>query len=232
MKKIIFSLMALMCTLSINAQLIKVMKGNEVVATYTAAEADNVVFEEVPTTGTAKATINGSEVDVKWVQLWAGGPKFAEYNVGVTDGKAESYGGYYCWGSSIEKDPSSRNTDNDPLTGTYDTATNLWGNKWRMPTKGEIEALPAKCNSEWTEVNGIKGRKITGKGDYASNSIFLPAAGYYTSTSGVVGEESIGYFWSSTPFGSYEACSLHAGSGSYNDPRSEGHSVRAVLKEN
>ncbi|MDO4824289.1 MAG: hypothetical protein Q4A08_09010, partial [Bacteroidales bacterium] len=34
------------------------------------------------TTGTAKATIGGSEVDVKWVQLWENGPKFAEYNVG------------------------------------------------------------------------------------------------------------------------------------------------------
>ncbi len=46
MKKIIFSLVALMCTLSINAQVIKVMKGNTVVATYTADQADNVVFEE------------------------------------------------------------------------------------------------------------------------------------------------------------------------------------------
>ena len=51
------------------------------------------------TTGTAKATIGGSEVDVNWVQLWENGPKFAEYNVGVTDGKAEGYGGDY-WSST------------------------------------------------------------------------------------------------------------------------------------
>lgn len=41
-------------------------------------------------TGTAKATIGATQVDVKWVQLWVDGPKFAEYNVGVTDGKVES----------------------------------------------------------------------------------------------------------------------------------------------
>ncbi|MCQ2132789.1 MAG: fimbrillin family protein [Bacteroidaceae bacterium] len=40
----------------------------------------NITFKDntPPTTGTAKAKINGVDVDVNWVQLWAGGPKFAE----------------------------------------------------------------------------------------------------------------------------------------------------------
>ncbi|MBQ0056449.1 MAG: hypothetical protein KBT20_02225 [Bacteroidales bacterium] len=46
MKKILFSLVALVASMSMNAQIMKVMKGNEVVATYTSVQADNVVFEE------------------------------------------------------------------------------------------------------------------------------------------------------------------------------------------
>ena len=187
------------------------------------------------TTGTAKATIGGSEVDVNWVQLWENGPKFAEYNVGVTDGKAESYGGYYCWGSSIDKDQSAAyKSGTDPLTGTDDTATNLWGNNWRMPTKAELEALLTNCDVEWTTVGGVNGRKFTGKvAPYTSNSVFLPAAGY-CGYGGVYGQGSYGYYWSSTPSGSYDASYLYFDSGYqnvYNYNRYLGYSVRAVLAE-
>ena len=104
----------------------------------------NITFKDntPPTTGTAKATIGGEEVDVKWVQLWAGGPKFAEYNVGVTNGKAESFGGYYCWGSSIDSDPEKACYKGiGDLSGEYDTAYKLWGENWRMPTNAEYQAL-------------------------------------------------------------------------------------------
>lgn len=187
------------------------------------------------TTGTAKATIGGSEVDVNWVQLWENGPKFAEYNVGVTDGKAESYGGYYCWGSSIDKDQSAAyKSGTDPLTGTDDTATNLWGNNWRMPTKAELEALLTNCDVEWTTVGGVNGRKFTGKvAPYTSNSVFLPAAGYCYHGD-VDAQGSLGYYWSSTPNGSDYADRLFFYSGGqyvdYYD-RYFGGSVRAVLAE-
>lgn len=234
MKKILFSLVALVCSMSMNAQVMKVMKGNVVVATYTADQADNVVFEEAQgstTTGTAKRT---GDIEVNWVQLWENGPKFAEYNVGVTDGKAESYGGYYCWGSSIDKDQSAAyKSGTDPLTGTDDTATNLWGNNWRMSTKAELEALLTNCDVEWTTVGGVNGRKFTGKGDYASNSVFLPAAGYcdfgFVDVRG-----DYGYYWSSTPNGSDYAYYLgYYSGGQYVDysNRDYGFSVRAVLAE-
>lgn len=45
MKKILFALIALVCSMSMNAQVMIVMRGNTVVATYTAAQADNVVFK-------------------------------------------------------------------------------------------------------------------------------------------------------------------------------------------
>ena len=195
----------------------------------------NDTFSPAPTpttTGTAKATIGGSEVDVKWIQFWEDGPKFAEYNVGVTDGKAESYGGYYCWGKAIDKDANGDyKTGNDALTGDDDTATKLWGSNWRMPTKDELKGLIDNCNVEWTTVGGVNGRKFTGKGDYASNSVFLPAAGgcFY----GEVSFSSVnGCYWSSTPYG---------GDANYLDfysnlqymavnNRNGGFSVRAVLK--
>ena len=233
MKKILFSLVALVCSMSMNAQIMKVMKNGVEVAKYNGAEY-SVVFEEAQgstTTGTAAATGIGN---VGWVQLWTDGPKFAEYNVGVTDGKAESYGGYYCWGSSIDKDSNAAyKSGNDALIGTDDTATNLWGSEWRMPTKAELDGLLANCDVAWTTVNGVNGRKFTGKGDYASNSVFLPAAGDCISGSVLV-QGDFGYYWSSTPDGSRYAYGLLFGSGyqyvGYSG-RDVGYSVRAVLAE-
>ena len=64
-----------------------------------------------------------------------------------------------------------------------------------MPTKVELDNLLSNCTVAWTNVNGMNGRKFTGKGAYASNSVFLPAAGY--SDNPVPGDS--GYYWSSTP---------------------------------
>ena len=239
MKKIFLTLLALVGTMSMNAQIIEVMKNGQdtPVETYNGSDY-YVVFKEAPaTTGTEKATIGGEEVDVKWVQLWAGGPKFAEYNVGATS--ATEYGGYYTWGGTFKNAESSWQDDHnegaDALSGDNDTATNLWGSKWRMPTQAELEGLLANCEVEWTNVNGVNGRKFTGKGDYLSNSVFLPAAG--TCLDGnVSGQGGNGDYWSSSPGGSgYYACDLYFGSGSqfvYDDGhRYCGCSVRAVLAE-
>lgn len=46
MKKILLSLAAIACSMSMNAQIIKIMKGSEVVATFTSKEADNILIEE------------------------------------------------------------------------------------------------------------------------------------------------------------------------------------------
>ena len=65
------------------------------------------------------------------------------------------------------------------------------------------------CTSEWTQQNGVYGRKFTASN---GNSIFLPAAGYvWGGELGFVG--SYGGFWSSTPYGEYEACYLYFNSG-------------------
>ena len=219
-------------------QVVKLYKGDKVVAEYWYHEFDRIVYEEIPpTTGTAIAVINDVVTPVNWVQLWKGGPKFAEYNVGATS--ATEYGGYYAWGGSQDK-VDDQNTGTVALSGDSDTATKLWGNKWRMPTQAELQALLTNCDVKRTndykgDGTNIKGTIFTGKQGtaFASNSVFLPAAGFCASGT-VLGQGGYGYFWSSTPNVGNNAYGLLFGSvdqavGSYY--RGNGCSVRAVLKE-
>lgn len=231
MKKIFFALIALISCMSTNAQIMKVMKGDQVIATYKASEADRFVYEDVPIKGFAKATIGGKEVSVKWIQLWEDGPKFAEYNVGVTDGKAESYGGYYEWGGKVDNDPSTNyNTGTSPLSGNDDTATAVWGYNWRMPSKTELEKLVNNCTVDNITQNGVNGTRFTGKGEYSDNSIFLPKAGYNRGK--ILDDDFIGYYWSKTP-NTDDAwyVRLYNTPRIYSDTRNKEYTVRAVLAD-
>ena len=209
-----------------------------------------VLYESpFPTTGT---TMRNGDISVKWVQLWKDGPKFAEYNVGATSVTED--GGYYAWGSSTDKDTSGSYTKGKtPLTGSYDTATNLWGDNWRMPTSEEFQALIANCDVTWTtdyNYSGIMGKIFTGKGYYSSNSIFLPAAGYYSYLDNKVVKgkprennpniyDYYGCYWTSTPdvtTGEDNAARYLTFTTGYmphmdTTGRHTGSSVRAVLKE-
>lgn len=60
MKKIIFTLIALCCALSMDAQILKVMKNGEVIMTLKASEADEFVFEEEPIVKVTGITLNRS----------------------------------------------------------------------------------------------------------------------------------------------------------------------------
>lgn len=155
--------------------------------------------------GSAKRT---GDIDVNWVQLWAGGPKFAVYNVGVTDGKEVSAGEQY---SFEESDP----------------ATTLWGSNWRMPTKEEYLALinSENCTATWTEYyTGECGMLFRGKGNYSNHTLFLRADDY-----------GLGNYWSSTSIeNSNGAYYLNFGENLLNvksQARTINCSVRAVLKE-
>ncbi|MCQ2052235.1 MAG: hypothetical protein MJY74_08555 [Bacteroidaceae bacterium] len=165
---------------------------------------------------------------VKWVQLWANGPKFAEYNIGANS--ATGYGGYYTWGGT------------DAFAGIDDTATKLWGSNWRMPTKEEFDSLLAKCDVKWIDgiieiynIPTVTGLLCTGKDVYSSNSVFLPAAGYYLYASGFCDQGDQGYYWSSTPDGSIFKYYLYfdwfGNQRVSSDSRLFGYSVRAVLAE-
>lgn len=84
------------------------------------------------------------------------------------------------------------------LAPEHDAAHKHWGGDWRMPTYQELGDLYYMCDWTWTTMNGVNGYIVRGKGDYASNSIFLPCAGFGDGPS-LVNTGSIGDYWSSVP---------------------------------
>jgi hypothetical protein len=118
------------------------------------------------------------------------------------------------------------------LVAAHDAATAHLGAPWRMPTSDEIEALVYNCTTTWITTNGVDGLLVTGKGDYANRSIFLPAAGHGNG-SRLYYSGSDGYYWSSTPDsgGSGGAWGLGFYSGYFDqdcNSRYYGRSVRPV----
>ena len=118
------------------------------------------------------------------------------------------------------------------LTAAHDAATVHLGSPWRIPTDAEREALINNCTTIWTTCNGVYGRLVTGKGDYASKSIFLPSAGYGNNFD-LNSAGSYGYYWSSTPdsANSTRACMLYFSSSNFDwcyGDRYRGQSVRPV----
>ena len=119
----------------------------------------------------------------------------------------------------------------------HDAAQVHWGGDWRMPMEQELQDLVDNCDWTWTKQNGVNGYEVRGKGDYASNSIFLPCSGYGYGTS-FYDAGSIGSYWSSVPHsGSSVSWSLYIDfdsefdSGSHtvrDDSRIYGYSVRPV----
>ena len=66
----------------------------------------------------------------------------------------------------------------------HDAARAIWGGKWRMPTRAEMEELIDNCTWTWTMSNSHRGYRVTSnKTGYTTKSIFLPAAGYASGTS-------------------------------------------------
>ena len=200
------------------------------------------VLEEAPTPPsptTGKATRTGG-FEVEWVQLWEDGPKFAVYNVGAENNKPEDFGGYYCWGSSYDESKGWKGEFFDVnynLTGEHDTATKLWGNNWRMPTEEEFKDFYKNCNVTTETVGGHSGHGFTGKGVYASNSIFLPNAGDYDNTGLIDVDDS--YYWSSSFYYVDGYVGAYYFGFAYGIPeshvtywvRNDAMSVRAVLNE-
>lgn len=150
---------------------------------------------------------------------------WADRNVGASS--PEDYGDYFAWGETEPKKEYTKENYKhyDAITqtyheigknisgGKYDVAHLKWGGDWRMPTKKEIDELVQKCRWQWTEVDGVCGRLITGP---SGNSIFLPAAGYREGNSSYAKNQK-GRYWSGTgnPTLSGEAERICFGSSSY-----------------
>lgn len=200
--------------------------------------ADNY---QPPLQGTMSATIGGATVAVPWVQMWEDGPRFAAYNVGVTDGKPENYGGYYAPGGIQDRvDDHYQTTGQDDLPAEYDTATRLWGSNWRMPSLDELQGLIDHCDIERVVVVGDHaGTRFTGRGKYADCTLFLPAAG--RCSSGVIYSDYAqdssafwGQYWSTTNklYGAFWGCLFleRDKTSTGGDMSVLGCSVRAVVK--
>jgi hypothetical protein len=84
------------------------------------------------------------------------------------------------------------------LAPEHDAAHVHWGGGWRMPTVTDFFALVNNCTTTWITTNGVSGQLVTGKGDYANRSIFLPAAGVGCGSK-LTDVGSWGFYWSSTP---------------------------------
>ncbi len=114
--------------------------------------------------GTAEATINGSTKTIGWVQLWAGGPKFATENV---ENKMS-------WTDAAK-------TGNDYV----------WGKNWRTPTKEEMSVFvpnagvygtgyeeqnkKSACTATYKSKDGVYGVEFTGnQPGYTKATLFLP----------------------------------------------------------
>lgn len=98
----------------------------------------------------------------------------------------------------------NQNEGGDNARYTYDDAMDKFGNK--LPTKQQLEELENKCTWTWMG----NGHRVTGPN---GKSITLPAAGRRYCDGDVYDVGTWGYYWSSTPDDSDDACHLYFYSG-------------------
>ena len=147
---------------------------------------------------------------------------WCEHNVGAST--PYEHGLYFSWGNVTghaegsgydfsdavyAETPGAALTGNIPVNGTYDLARHNMGAPCRLPTVGEFQELNSNCDSEWTDEDGVAGRRFTSR--INGNSIFFPASGYYIGTS-LYGRGSDGVYWSSSYLSATNAYNLGFGS--------------------
>ena len=133
---------------------------------------------------------------------------WCEHNIGAST--PYEHGLYFSWGNVIghaegsgydfsdavyAETPGAALTGNIPVNGTYDLARHNMGAPCRLPTVGEFQELNSNCDSEWTDEDGVAGRRFTSR--INGNSIFFPASGLYNGTS-LYNRGTSGNYWSSS----------------------------------
>ena len=164
------------------------------------------------------------------------GTLWADRNLGAN--APEDYGDYFRFGETspyTEESPRYQYTKiKGSIAGTeYDAATVILGKNFCMPTERQLRELVDNCEWQWTEQNGISGMKVTGPN---GKSIFLPAAGYRSNSSGTAPSDvrSGGYYWSATPSSSVNGYRLYFNSSGWYQgysSRAYGFSIRPVIKQ-
>lgn len=173
-----------------------------------------------PTTGTETATLSdGTTEQVEWVQLWAGGPRFATKNVAkeMTWTEAAKTGSDYVWGAN-----------------------------WRTPTAEEVE-VEGGLLFDWSTGQAKAGSPtftITTAPDGTEETVVFTGVqpGYTKNTLILYKQVVNGYnqfdFWTSTNDGGYgckfiiwrkDNMTWAFGISKRHDPNTEYHLVRPVL---
>lgn len=172
-----------------------------------------------PTKGTTNALIKGVETPIKWVQLWAGGPRFATENVTeeMTWAEATNTGKEY-----------------------------VWGENWRTPTAEEVEEEGGLL-FDWSTGQAKAGSPtftITTAPDGTEETVVFTGVqpGYTKNTLTLYKKVVNGYnqfdFWTSTNDGGYgckfiiwrkDNMTWGFGISKRHDPNTEYHLVRPVL---
>ena len=167
---------------------------------------------------------------------------WCEHNIGAST--PYEHGLYFSWGNVeghaegsgydfsdavYAQTPGAALTGNVPVNGTYDLARHNMGAPCRLPTSGEFQELYNNCDSEWTDEDGVVGRRFTSR--INGNSVFFPASGLYSGASLNL-RGSYGRYWSSTWSSETDARSLYFNSSNVNpqnvDSRRLGFTARAV----
>lgn len=172
-----------------------------------------------PTKGTEIATINGKEEKIEWVQLWAGGPRFATKNV------AEEMN----W------------TDAAKTGSDY-----VWGANWRTPTAEEVTE-EGGLQYDWENLKVKEGSPtftINTSADGTEETVeFTGVQPGYTKNKLTLYKKVVnGYnqfdFWTSSQDGGYgckfiiwrrDNLTWNFGISKRHDPNREKHLVRPVL---
>ena len=130
-----------------------------------------------------RITLEALAVSVEKVQLWEGGPYWADRNIGAK--KPSDSGLYFWWGDTTghrlsggafsfttsncptyEKSTDQLRserwiTSNGVLTPIHDAAHVKWGGSWRMPTYDELIDINSKCDCNWSNCSILRDGNIT-----------------------------------------------------------------------
>lgn len=169
------------------------------------------------------------------------GTLWAKCNIGAE--KETDFGKYFKFGDIVGHDsnvcshdasiPAVEVDDNNNLLPAYDTATQLMGSDYRMPTKEECEELSKNTHAYLDVINGVIGMRFSKIND-SSVYIFIPLAGgcaggvfanrgreAYLRSSTLYDDETAYYLFCDNWDGQYI---------SHNMPRIVGSSIRAIRK--
>lgn len=175
-----------------------------------------------PTTGKAKA--KGTEEEIEWVQLWAGGPRFATENVAkeMTWTDAAKTGSDYIWGENWRTPTAEEVTEKGGLLAEWNKTTS----KWEVPAGSPSIEITTKEGKEETVV-------FTGvQPGYTKNTLTL-----YNKVDDEEGSSNF-WFWTTTEglnkqYGSLFNIKIHGGIiygfGIFPDKKGNTYLVRPIL---